>query len=54
MEMRGSGSADVEIRRLANAVLRTMHQEAAHIFGDMHLVPQTDGTETVETPHSKV
>lgn len=54
MEMRGSGSADVEIRRLANAVLRTMHQEAAHIFGDMHLLPHADGTETVETPHSKV
>lgn len=54
MEMRGSGSADVEIRRLANVVLRTLHKEAAHIFGDMHLVPHPDGTETVETPHSKV
>jgi thymidylate synthase (FAD) len=54
VEMRGSGSADVEIRRLANEVLRAMHSEAAHIFGDMHLVPHSDGTETVETPHSKV
>lgn len=54
MEMRGSGSADVEIRRLANAVLRIMREEAAHIFGDMHMVPHSDGTETVETPHSKV
>lgn len=54
MEMRGSGSADVEIRRLANSVLRVLRDEAPHIFGDMHLVPHTDGTETVETPHSKV
>jgi thymidylate synthase (FAD) len=54
MEMRGSGSADVEIRRLANYVLRTLHVEAPHIFGDMHLMPHSDGTQTVETPHSKV
>ena len=54
MEMRGSGTADVEIRRLATAVLQVMHQEAPHIFRDLHLVPHEDGTETVETPHSKV
>ncbi len=54
MEMRGSGSADVEIRRLANYVLRTMHAEAPHIFGDMHLLSHSDGTQTVATPHSKV
>jgi hypothetical protein len=52
--MRGSGSADVEIRRLANYVLRVLHQESAHIFGDMHTVPHADGTQTIETPHSKV
>jgi thymidylate synthase (FAD) len=54
MEMRGSGSADVEIRRLVNYVLRILHQESAHIFGDMHAAPHSDGTQTVETPHSKV
>jgi thymidylate synthase (FAD) len=54
VEMRGSGSADVEIRRLAVAVLQALQQEAPHIFGDMQLVPQPDGTETVETPYSKV
>ncbi len=54
VEMRGSGSADVEIRRLAVAVLRALQQEASHIFGDMRIVPQMDGTETVETPYSKV
>jgi hypothetical protein len=44
----------VEIRRLANYVLRILHRESAHIFGDMHATPHTDGTETIETPHSKV
>jgi thymidylate synthase (FAD) len=54
VEMRGSGSADVEIRRLAISVLRELQEEAPHIFGDMQIVPQPDGTETVETPYSKV
>lgn len=54
VEMRGSGAADVEIRRLAIAVLGVLREEAPHIFGDMHAVPQADGTETVETPNSKV
>jgi thymidylate synthase (FAD) len=54
VEVRGSGSADIEIRRLASAVLGLLHHEAPHIFGDMHLIPQEDGTDVVETPFSKV
>ncbi len=54
VEMRGSPSADVEIRRLAAAVLRVLRDEAPNVFGDMQLVPQPDGTETVETINSKV
>lgn len=54
LEMRGSGSADVEIRRLANHVLRILHAESRNIFGDMHGAAHPDGTETIETPHSKV
>jgi thymidylate synthase (FAD) len=54
MESRGSGSADMEIRRLSGYVLRIMHDEARHIFGDMHLVPSPDGIDTIETQHSKV
>lgn len=54
VEMRGSASADVEIRRLAVAVLELLRGEAPHIFGDMHAAPQADGTATVETPNSKV
>lgn len=54
VEMRGSASADVEIRRLAVAVLRLLQDESPNIFGDLRVVPQADGTETVETPYSKV
>ena len=53
-ELRGSASADVEIRRLAVAVLRALQQEAPNIFGDMQILPQPDGTEIVETPYGKV
>jgi thymidylate synthase (FAD) len=52
--MRGSPTADVEIRRLAVAVLRLLQAEAPHIFGDLKIVPQEDGTEVVETEYSKV
>ena len=54
VEMRGSATSDVEIRRLAGAVLEALRAEAPHIFGDMRLVPHNDGTATVETPNSKV
>lgn len=54
MESRGSGSADLEIRRLAGYVLKLMQGEAGHIFGDMHLVPSPDGVDVVEVRHSKV
>ncbi len=53
-EMRGSATADLEIRRLAGAILRALHQEAPNLFGDMRLVPSPDGIDTIETEHSKV
>lgn len=53
-EMRGSSTADVEIRRLAVATLSFFREEAPHIFGDMQIVPNVDDTQVVETPHSKV
>ncbi len=53
-EMRGSGGADVEIRRLAVAVVELLQPEAPNIFGDMRVVPQPDGTQTVETENAKV
>lgn len=53
-EMRGSPTADVEIRRLAVKTLLFFHEEAPHIFGDMQVIPGADDTRVVETPHSKV
>ena len=54
IEMRGSETADVEIRRLAVSVLRVLQSESPHIFGDIRILPHPDGTETVATEHSKV
>jgi thymidylate synthase (FAD) len=53
-EMRGSPTADLEIRRLAGAVLRTLQAEAPSLFGDMVFVPSGDGIDTIETQYSKV
>ncbi|CAN5341608.1 FAD-dependent thymidylate synthase [soil metagenome] len=54
VEMRGSGGADVEIRRLALAVLRLLQGEAPHIFDDLKTEKQDDGSETITTDFSKV
>ncbi len=54
VEMRGSETADVEIRRLAVAVLRVLLDEAPSIFGDLAIVPAEDETEVVRTDYSKV
>ena len=54
IEMRGSGGADVEIRRLSVETLRVLREEAPHIFGDLHIADQPDGTQIVETANSKV
>ena len=53
-EVRGNPSADVEIRRLAIAVLRALQEEAANIFGDMQILPESDGSETLRTVYNKV
>jgi thymidylate synthase (FAD) len=53
-EMRGSATAEIEIRKLAVAVLRTLQEEAPHIFGDMRLVDHEDGVPVIETAHGKV
>ena len=54
VEVRGSASADVEIRRLAVAVLRALQEEAPNLFGDMNILSEADGTETLQTVYSKV
>ncbi|HEX5727307.1 MAG TPA: FAD-dependent thymidylate synthase [Longimicrobiaceae bacterium] len=53
-EMRGSGTAEVEIRRLAVAVLRALQEEAPHIFRDMEMAEHPDGIPVISTQNSKV
>jgi thymidylate synthase ThyX len=54
IEMRGSRHAEVEIRKLAVAVLRLMQAEAPNVFGDYRLEPLPDGTYEAVTDHRKV
>lgn len=54
IELRASRHAEVEIRRLAVAVLAIMQKEAPSLFGDYQLVPLGDGTFEAVTPHRKV
>jgi thymidylate synthase (FAD) len=54
IELRASRHAEVEIRKLAVAVLRVMQREAPHLFRDYQLVALPDGTFEATTPHRKV
>ncbi len=42
VELRGSASAETEIRALAIAVLRALQTEAPNLFGDYSIVPKGD------------
>jgi len=53
-EMRGSPTAEIEIRKLAVEVLQTLQAEAPHIFSDMRFVEHEDGVPVIETDHGKV
>lgn len=54
LEMRGSASAEAEIRALAIAVLRVLRDEAPNLFGDYEIVRQPNGVEVIETEFSGV
>ena len=54
IELRGSEHAEVEIRKVAVAVLKLMQKEAPNVFGDYTLEPLADGTFATRTPHVKV
>jgi thymidylate synthase (FAD) len=54
IELRGSEHADVEIRKVAVAVLKLMQHEAPAMFADYTLVPLADGSEATHTEHPKV
>jgi len=54
IELRGSEHADIEIRKVAVAVLEIMQQEAPAMFADYTLVPLGGGDVATRTPHPKV
>src|ERR1043165_6446949 len=54
IELRGNRHAEIEIRKLATAVLRIMQAEAPNLFGDYKLTPLGDGTFEATTEHRKV
>src|SRR5437867_10170405 len=54
IELRGSEHADIEIRKVALAVLDIMRREAPSLFGDFRLEPLADGSLTTRTDHPKV
>jgi thymidylate synthase (FAD) len=54
IELRGSEHADIEIRKVAVAMLRIMQAEAPSIFADYTLVPLGGGDFATRTEHPKV
>jgi thymidylate synthase (FAD) len=54
IELRGSEHAEVEIRKVAVALLRILQKEAPNVFGDYTLEPLPDGTSATRTAHVKV
>lgn len=54
LEMRASQAAEIEIRRLAMKVYRSLVAEAPILFDDYEVVTLPDGTEAVRTEFRKV
>lgn len=54
IELRGSEHADVEIRKVAIAMLEILRREAPNLFADYELRTLADGTVVTHTDHPKV
>ena len=54
IERRGSEHADVEIRKVAVAMLEILMKEAPNLFGDYTLVTLPDGSIATHTDHTKI
>jgi thymidylate synthase (FAD) len=54
IELRGSEHADVEIRKVAVAMLKLMQQESPNLFADYRIETLADGTVITQTDHPKV
>ena len=54
IEQRSDPAADVEIRKVAIAVLRLLQADSPNLFGDYSITDLPEGGETATTPHRKV
>lgn len=54
IEMRGDVAADVEIRKVAVAMLELLKTESPNLFGDYSLIDLPEGGRATSTPHRKV
>lgn len=54
IEMRSDPAADVEIRKVAVAILKTLQGASPNLFGDYTIRPLAEGGETASTEHRKV
>jgi thymidylate synthase (FAD) len=54
IEMRADPSADVEIRKVAIAVLKLLQVDSPNLFGDYTITEVPEGGETASTVHRKV
>jgi thymidylate synthase (FAD) len=54
IEMRGDAAADVEIRKVAVAVLKLLQEESPNLFGDYTVTELPEGGLSASTPHRKV
>lgn len=54
IEARANEHAEVEIRRVAVAILRVLQRESPNLFGDYSISGLADGTEVASTEHRKV
>lgn len=54
VEARGNEHAEVEIRKVAIAILRLLQKESPSMFGDYTIQKLADGSEVAETPNAKV
>jgi thymidylate synthase (FAD) len=54
IEMRADPAADVEIRKVAIAVLKLLQVESPNLFGDYAIIDHPDGDQSAATSHKKV
>ncbi|MFN8581725.1 MAG: FAD-dependent thymidylate synthase [Gemmatimonadaceae bacterium] len=54
LELRAGEGAEMEIRRLAVAIIRTMQREVPHLFGDFEIYAAEDRREAARTTYHKV